>query len=283
MLRHRLVTAIVGIPLALALTYAGGWYLTLGIASLAIAGLREIYRLLAARDRLPYSWLGYPLGLLVLAAATTASDALIAQTLLVEMALLAIALGIVVSWMLADRVGSRGVRLFATFASHLYVPQLLSYVIRLRGVSQGDITPSGLGFALPVGACWVILLLFAVWAMDTAAYAVGRAGGRIKLWPAVSPGKTVEGSLAGFIASIAVAGALGAWFGIALPKGLVFGAVVGLFGQAGDLIESALKRRAGVKDSGWVLPGHGGVLDRLDSLLFTAPVAYYYFALSAAV
>jgi phosphatidate cytidylyltransferase len=125
------------------------------------------------------------------------------------------------------------------------------------------------------------LLMAAVMAGDTAAYFVGRALGRHKLAPSISPGKTVEGAIGGLLG-----GVLGAWAvseaGLGLPSthAAALGGLVALAGIAGDLLESLLKRWAGVKDSGRLFPGHGGMLDRLDSLLFGAAVLYYYFSLS---
>jgi phosphatidate cytidylyltransferase len=128
------------------------------------------------------------------------------------------------------------------------------------------------------GVALVLILLLVVMAGDSGAYFVGRAVGRIRLMPAVSPGKTVEGALA-YVASSVVAacileGALG--FGWSAGTMAGFGALVSVAAQVGDLAESALKRLAGVKDSGWLFPGHGGLLDRADSLVFAAVFAYYY-------
>jgi len=128
----------------------------------------------------------------------------------------------------------------------------------------------------PPGACWLFLVFAACWAGDSAAYAVGRTWGHRKLWPTVSPGKTVEGALAGLLASIVIVAVLAWVFGVALYFGLALGVLMGVGGQLGDLAESKLKRWAGVKDSGSLLPGHGGVLDRFDSLLVNAPLAYFF-------
>jgi phosphatidate cytidylyltransferase len=127
-----------------------------------------------------------------------------------------------------------------------------------------------------------MLPLLVTWASDTGAYAVGRMIGRHKLIPKVSPGKTVEGAIGGILASVLVAWAFGSllrdsaqlgfkWF----PWGvIVFGAAVSVAAQIGDLFESLIKREAGMKDSSRILPGHGGILDRLDSLFFVLPVSF---------
>lgn len=128
----------------------------------------------------------------------------------------------------------------------------------------------------PGGTAWIFLLCAVIFAGDTAALYVGTLWGRHKLCPAISPGKTVEGALGGLAANLAVGMAAKALF---LPEvgwaaALAFAAAVGLAGQVGDLFESELKRASNVKDSGGLLPGHGGVLDRIDALLFAAPVAF---------
>ena len=124
------------------------------------------------------------------------------------------------------------------------------------------------------GMAWALAVILSTWAGDSAAYLVGRSLGRHKLAPSVSPGKTVEGALGGLLAAVlvsaavfAVSGTLPAWLG-----GFV-GAGIGVAGQLGDLSESFLKRQAGVKDSGDLIPGHGGMLDRVDALLFAFPAA----------
>ncbi|WP_447977289.1 phosphatidate cytidylyltransferase [Candidatus Nitrospira bockiana] len=135
--------------------------------------------------------------------------------------------------------------------------------------------------ALPEGVALTFFLVLVTWAADTGAYYAGVTLGRTKLAPLLSPNKTVEGLLGGVLLAIAAALVARAWF---LPSftpwdAVTLGIVLTLAGLFGDLSESLLKRSAGVKDSGGLIPGHGGMLDRLDSLLFTAPTFYYYVAL----
>jgi len=133
------------------------------------------------------------------------------------------------------------------------------------------------------GAGGGLLLLAPIWACDSGAYFVGRAVGKRPLAPVVSPNKTWEGSIGGFVASVGAAVAIGHWLlDMPLLMGIGAGAIIGVLGQFGDLAESALKRSAGVKDSGRLIPGHGGLLDRLDSLTFAGP-ALYHFLLPLAV
>ncbi len=118
----------------------------------------------------------------------------------------------------------------------------------------------------------ILLSIVPLWGGDTAAIFAGKAFGKHLLAPKISPKKTVEGSVANLLACIGVAIGLGAWMGVSLPIAAACGAAAGVFGQAGDLFESWVKRRADLKDSGSLLPGHGGIMDRIDSILFTAPV-----------
>ncbi len=144
-----------------------------------------------------------------------------------------------------------------------YVNWLLGYGIWLRDLDGGTE--------------WVLLLVAVTWLGETAAYVVGSLFGRRKLAPIVSPNKTVEGALAQLLVSILAALAAQASFVSALRPGqaVVIGAVLGVVGQIGDLTESALKRSVGTKDTGQLIPGHGGILDRVDGLLFNTPVLFY--------
>ena len=280
MLRQRVLTAVVGIPLGLVLVCLGGWYLAGVLALVAVGGLREYYRLMAARGIGVYAWLGYPLAVMlmgVVAGSPRGQEG--GQALALEGVLLAAAMAVGGAWVLSKSMRPRpGSRLLATLVGHLYVPQLLSYALRLRMLDAPAVQLRGTEVIAPVGLCWVIALLLVIWGLDTAAYAVGKTLGKHKLCPAISPGKTVEGALGALLAAVILTAGLGYWLGLPVGYGVVLGGLLGVVGQAGDLFESMLKRRVGVKDSGALLPGHGGVLDRFDSLLFAAPVAYFYLA-----
>ncbi len=131
--------------------------------------------------------------------------------------------------------------------------------------------------SLPDGWIWLIFTLAGTWACDTTAYFVGKAFGRRRLAPELSPKKTLEGAIGGIMGSV-LAGYLFALIYPFLPlsKMLLLGLLVGAAAEVGDLLESAFKRQAGVKDSSKLIPGHGGILDRIDSALFSAPLVYYY-------
>ncbi len=132
--------------------------------------------------------------------------------------------------------------------------------------------------ALPEGLHWVLLLVWVTWIGETAAYTVGSLVGRHKLAPGISPGKTVEGALAQLVGSPLAALAAQGWLfpGLGTRDALLVGLLLGVVGQLGDLAESALKRSVGTKDAGQLIPGHGGMLDRVDGLLFNAPALFYY-------
>ncbi len=133
--------------------------------------------------------------------------------------------------------------------------------------------------ALSGGRELIVFLLVVVWSNDIGAYYVGRAFGRRKLAPSISPGKTLEGAAGGLLSGAAAAAAMSVWIGGAFGGILVMifvALLLGVFSQAGDLFESLVKRAAGAKDSGTLIPGHGGILDRIDGLLLAAPPFYYF-------
>ena len=133
------------------------------------------------------------------------------------------------------------------------------------------------GTTIDIGIDWLLFALLTTFAVDTGAYLVGRAVGKHPLAPSISPNKTWEGSVGGFVSAVVVAVALGQVLDLNIDvwQQAVIGAAVGVVAQWGDLLESKLKRIADVKDAGSIIPGHGGLLDRLDSLLFTLPAVYY--------
>lgn len=151
-----------------------------------------------------------------------------------------------------------------TVAGALYTGYLLGYFVALR--------------ALPDGRFWVLLSLLTIFACDTAAFFVGRARGRHRLAPRISPGKTWEGAAAGAVTAMAASLVLSILFRLPIGYGMavLLGFLISVLGQFGDLVESLLKRSFGVKDSGRLMPGHGGVLDRTDSVVFAGVLVYYY-------
>jgi phosphatidate cytidylyltransferase len=149
-----------------------------------------------------------------------------------------------------------------TVAGALYVGMLIGYLVSLRNL------PGGLG--------WLLLAFLGTWTCDTMAYIVGYWWGQRGFFTAISPNKTVEGALGGCVAGLLVSAIVGWYLGLALWQAVLLGALLVTAVTFGDLAESLLKRQVGTKDSGDLIPGHGGMLDRIDSLLFAGPVVYYF-------
>jgi phosphatidate cytidylyltransferase len=169
-------------------------------------------------------------------------------------------------WTLGQRSIAPATDWALTLTGSLYLGWLLGHAIRLR--------------ALDNGLLWLFLAAAGVWAADVTAYFAGRAFGRHKWWPRHSPNKTWEGYLSGVVASIAVVGVIGAWLLQApLASSLLLGLIIGSVAPLGDLAESMIKREVGAKDSSHLIPGHGGILDRIDSLLFSIPIVFYWVSL----
>ncbi|HEY6807662.1 MAG TPA: phosphatidate cytidylyltransferase [Gemmatimonadales bacterium] len=276
---QRVGFAIVAIPLAIAVIYAGGWLLAGVLAALGVLGTREIYDLARRQAIQPLGWAGY------LASAALPLGAYWAKGSQVHWAEPAIFIGAL--WLLViltAAMPSRGpggrplTAVAVTVFGSLYASALLAFIIPLRhGAAAG--TP-------PWAATWLVLLPLALtWICDTCAMAAGIAIGGPKLAPVLSPKKTWAGAVGGLAGAVAAALALGLWVlpGVGLTLGagelVLLGAVVGVLAQVGDVAESLFKREAGVKDSSALIPGHGGVLDRLDSLYFVVPATAGLFKL----
>jgi phosphatidate cytidylyltransferase len=255
----RLLTSAVALPLlALVILKGGriGFALLVGLA--AAVGLLEYHALFLPRETPGAKATGLILGLAVIGSFCTKDIGATAGMLVAAF------LGSAVVCLVRFKPGdAMAVVLYRQVMGFVYVPFLLGHLILVRDWNRGII--------------WAFFLLAVVFAGDTAAYYVGKAFGRHKLSPNISPGKTVEGALGGLVANLLVGVVFKTWWLPELPWGFCVGLVVmlGVMGQVGDLVESMLKRSVDSKDSGGILPGHGGVLDRVDGLLFAAPTLYY--------
>ncbi len=260
---RRVGTALLTLPLIVAALFHGPRSLGIGIVVVSLlVGLHEFFALLAARKLRPMRRTGYVL----------------AATMFLEI--------VYPGWYPTPLWPLAALLLLAVTLQPQR--QLEDTVPAAAGTLLGAVYMGGLGGTMAAllqvapqeqGPMRVLLLLAIIMASDTAAFFVGHAVGRHRLAPAVSPGKTIEGALGGVCGGVAGALALRAYGLPAMPAtdAIGLGILVSLMGIVGDLDESLLKRWAGVKDSGTLFPGHGGMLDRLDSLLFGAPVLYYYF------
>lgn len=256
MLRERVLSAIVLIPPVLLLTYWGGlWFLGLIMLVGALAGW-EFYALVRRSGQLPLHWLGIVAILACVASAYwPGSPAL----LLVLTAFILISL--ILTLFRHDTQPAAGWAW--TVAGALYLGVLLNHFVALRN--------------LPQGLAWLAVAVLLTWTNDSAAYFVGRAVGRHKFWPRHSPKKTWEGVFGGLLFAVLVGAILGAlWLGLPWWNGALLGAAISVTGPLGDLAESMFKRQFGAKDSGNLIPGHGGAWDRIDSLLFVVPTVFYW-------
>jgi phosphatidate cytidylyltransferase len=276
-LRTRVAVAAVGIPLGFLVVWLGGWTLALVLLALAAGGAHEVLAIARARDVRGFRWIALPVTAALVALApvvgTPAAWAGPALTLLVAAGLLALAATVFLRGPGRGPLAAAGVTLLAPV--YVGVPLAFGWFLRHHPASAFE-APGWAGTGL------LLLPVIATWVGDTAAYFGGRAMGRRKLLPAVSPKKTVEGAVCGLAGSILAAAVVAGVFlpllGGAEPLGwapaALLGLIIGVVAQVGDLAESALKREAGVKDSGGILPGHGGILDRFDALLFTLPLTW---------
>ncbi len=270
MLRKRVITALWGIPLLTAIIWFGEPWFTVLIIIWGILAVFEFYRLVAAAKVSPLTYFGLIWTLLFILSRN--SDLLSSlkphfDLNLLTPLLLTSAVMLSLIWLLRRAQKERAFSGWAwTMAGILYVGWLLGYLVALRGLDDGR--------------NWVFFALFTTFASDTAAFFTGRALGRHHLAPQISPGKTWEGTIGGIIGAIIVS----LFFVLTTPLTLhlnwgqarLLGISVSIVSQLGDLVESLFKRNMEAKDSGRLFPGHGGVLDRMDSIVFAGVVVYYY-------
>jgi phosphatidate cytidylyltransferase len=244
------------IPVVAWVVYAGGWWF---LGALAIAGTlagREFYQMMRQGGSQPAPAIGLSLLLLLLLDAHKPSWG-IARPAIALLIILAFV------WHLLQKDDATPTVSWAlTVMGGLYLGWFLGHFLLLR--------------ARPDGLVWTVIAFLATWISDSGAYFIGLAIGRHKLWPRISPKKSWEGSIGGLITGV-LGTMLIAWLaGLPVRHGAAVGVLVPLFTPFGDFAISMMKRQVHVKDSGSLIPGHGGMLDRLDSLLFSAVVVYYY-------
>lgn len=284
----RIISGIVAIAIALSSTILGGWYFTGAIALIVFLGQQEYFNLVRARG----------------IAAAEKTTMVASQILLVICtlnnsladAVMPIAGSLICFYLLFQPKMATIADVSASIMGLFYVGYLPSYWVRLRSLNSDAMSNLPLGGywpdnwqkiftqgnfdILPPGLTATILTFLCIWAADIGAYTIGKFFGKTPLSD-ISPKKTVEGAVFGILSSVVVAlvGADTLNLPYTLATGLTLGLLIGIAGLLGDLTESLLKRDAGVKDSGQLIPGHGGILDRTDSYIFTAPLVYYFVTL----
>lgn len=255
-MKQRVITAAIGIPLLLGLIYLGNIPFLLLVAALMAGGTYELYRMMYQGKEVPF-----------LLIAVLISEALML-------------LGVYFGWANWASVGLMAAFLLIFIYAIVQFPK-----VTFQDMANNFLIVLYIGWTLAHliaieqlmnGRTLLFYLFFAIWSSDTGAYFAGRSLGRHKLAPHVSPNKTIEGAIGGILTTVVVLLLVNVYFGLCAAEAIVILAVVlSAVGQMGDLVESMFKRFAKVKDSGNIFPGHGGVLDRFDSLIMTAPFLYY--------
>ncbi|MBH8554300.1 phosphatidate cytidylyltransferase [Nostocaceae cyanobacterium CENA357] len=283
----RITSGILAIALALVATLLGGWYFTIAIAVIVFLGHQEYFNLVRARGIVPAAKTTMFVSQVLLVICTV--DGSLAD------AVLPLAGTFICFYLLFQPKMATIADISASIMGLFYVGYLASFWVRLRALGSAAVSNLPLGgywpttwaeiwqqhfTYLPQGLTMTLLTFLCIWAADIGAYIFGRFFGKTPLSD-ISPKKTVEGAVFGITASVAVA--LAGAFYLHLPRfmitGVALGLLIGIASLLGDLTESMLKRDAGVKDSGQLIPGHGGILDRTDSYIFTAPLVYYFVTL----
>jgi len=248
----------------------------LGVAVFCIIGVEEFYHAVRRQGAMPSDFLGYVACIIFQLAAWRRAGSKLDPYL---PALLCLLLLITLLVELAKKQQKPILNIGATLLGAIYVGWLFSYLTLLHGLNTlpGPNTIVRPPIQGTTQGEWLVVFVTAItWMGDTGGLFVGYLLGRHKLAPNISPNKTWEGALGSVCSGLLIAWLLARWIDFPMPHALILGALLAVFGLVGDLCESSLKRDLGVKDFGVLFPGHGGVLDRIDSILFTAPLAYYY-------
>ncbi|NLI60985.1 MAG: phosphatidate cytidylyltransferase [Clostridiales bacterium] len=263
MLLQRILSATIGILYIIFMLYFGGWFFKISVLIMALILMHEFYNALIKKGYRPVKWLGYIFMLLLL---YTNFISLRSNTVIIT-ALMTLA-GLIIPVLKGE---TSIIDIMVSIFAALYPGMMIIFLIPLAFQSH------------PYGMNLLILTLLVTWSTDTFAYFVGKSFGKRKLCPSISPNKTIEGSLGGLIGSIVV----GIIYGTVLKYRLtisinlyhfgIIGLLGGVLSQLGDLCASSIKRFCDIKDFGKLMPGHGGLLDRFDSLLFTLPAVYIYY------
>jgi phosphatidate cytidylyltransferase len=269
-MRQRAISAAVLVPVLLVVLAFGGAVLAAAVALITAIAATEVFRLLKGAGYAPFAALGTVLALAIVLDAAFPELLEGSGLLLGGIGIVLVAVASFTRLEPRDGLESWMATIFGAF----YIA-LLSFIIRL-GAAAPDVPAGSPLSALGAERGWILLLILAVWSYDTGAYLVGKNFGRTKFLTHISPSKTIEGVIGGVVAATIVVGLLLWGLGQEPWHAVILGPLTALAAQAGDLAESVIKRAAGAKDSGTLIPGHGGMLDRVDSFVFAAPVVTLY-------
>jgi phosphatidate cytidylyltransferase len=270
MLRQRAISAAILIPPLLIVLVLGGWWIVALVAIATALAAIEVFRLLGAAgySSVPILGIAFAVAIVLDGAVSTELDG--SGVILIAIGTILAAVGAFTKRDPRDGLPTW----FATVFGAVYV-SLLGFIVRL-GLAAPEPPPTAPLAFLGGERGWILVLVLGVWAYDTGAYFIGKRFGRAKFLAHISPSKTYAGLVGGLVASTVVVTIMAVLLGEPPLIGILLGPLLGLSAQAGDLAESMLKRAAGAKDSGTLIPGHGGILDRVDSFLFAAPVVALY-------
>lgn len=267
----RIISALIAIPIAVILIFwPHGLPFAVAICLISLLGANEFYGNIRKIGMRPVEWAGFAAVALFVVSARTYEFSTIGSIFPAVLTLLLI-LSFCVEFFRRNRAPI--INVGTTVFGAVYVGWMISHLVVLRGIG-GSIQVGS--FRAETGAWLVMLTFMCTWACDSGAYFMGKSFGKRRIAPNLSPNKTIEGSIGGFIGSVIIAAITGHIIHLPLLHSLALGAIFGVLCQLGDLSESAIKRELGIKDFGTIIPGHGGILDRFDSVLFAAPAAYYY-------
>ncbi|MFC1496041.1 phosphatidate cytidylyltransferase [Candidatus Margulisiibacteriota bacterium] len=265
-MKTRAIAILVMVPVIWACTYFGGLPFLLLILAFALTSVNEFYNMMMKKGYFPAFWVGNAITIFFIWFAYLAAKRNWEPELSAILTLAAILA--LISGIFLKREKDTMVDVAVTVLGMIYIGWFFSYFFHIRNLSQHG--------------GYLFFMMLTIWGNDVVAYLVGSRFGRTKLAPSISPKKSVEGAAAGF-ATCLLAAACFSWFlsyrfqvNIEMHHALILGSIIGIVAVLSDLIESVIKRDAGVKDSSRLVPGHGGVLDRMDSFILTAPVVYYY-------
>ncbi|MEA3493322.1 MAG: phosphatidate cytidylyltransferase [Candidatus Margulisiibacteriota bacterium] len=257
----RVLTAIVSAPILVACVYLGGLAFLISILLVALISLNEFYNMMKVKDFHPAYWVGnfFVVFFIIFAYYSLKKSWEPAHSAILTGAALAT---LIATLFLKQRPKEAIIDTAVTLLGMIYIGWFFSYFIFIRALTERG--------------AYLLFLMGTIWALDVVAYLFGTKFGKHKLWPSVSPKKTIEGAVAGFAFCLLAASIFGYYAGFNMVHSIILGAIIGVVAQLSDLIESLIKRDAGVKDSSTLVPGHGGVLDRMDSFILAGPVFYYY-------